>query len=576
MKGLAFRRTAEAIAAFVKQHGAGAPRRAILCTYDIDPARFEAVVLPELARRRRWFRTIVLADGAALQKQGVLWQRSGASCYELAPVRLKGPGVFHPKLIALQAGTRILVGIGSGNLTTGGLGGNLELMLFATNEGADGNALAGSALEFLHDLLKSRRVILPASAKRFLERFCLSASRVAGGPVLHNLHEPLLSQLAAGRPHKVGRVAVVSPWHSSAASTDGIEPAVLSAIGKALGAPPIVFTQGKGGKAPPLGRATAVHILRSGVRDGDEDLDVNSDLPGDDGPRRPARLHAKTYLAVGERDATMWFGSANCTKPALQEAAGKGNVELLVRVALDRKALARFDADLNTMFESAMGQFGPGATPRIPSARGRILAGHVDRWDGSPKLTIELAAPARAAGKLRIGTSSRRDGTIELSVPSGVAELPVAREMTSQLLRDGEVPPMLWEHITGAPVPFPVSVPCVPARDDVEETLQDALDDLAGRAPLPFRTSKQRGNGEQEDDDDVDERDRELELLTESEHEGTLDRIAVRVERLRRRIEENDFPETRAHYARLIENLPMPPVLRTVLSRHLGARRSAL
>ena len=46
MKGLTFRKTADAIAAFVKQHGAVGPRRAVFCTYDLSPARFEAVVLP--------------------------------------------------------------------------------------------------------------------------------------------------------------------------------------------------------------------------------------------------------------------------------------------------------------------------------------------------------------------------------------------------------------------------------------------------------------------------------------------------------------------------------------------------
>ena len=153
VKGLTSRKTAEAIATFVKQHGALGPRRAVLCTYNLSPARFEAVVLPELARPRRWFRTLVLADAAALQQDGVLGaQRAAASTYELAPVRLKGPGVFHPKLIVLQAGARVLVGIGSGNLTPGGLGGNLELMLFASNDSPDGRALAGSAIQFLHDL----------------------------------------------------------------------------------------------------------------------------------------------------------------------------------------------------------------------------------------------------------------------------------------------------------------------------------------------------------------------------------------------------------------------------------------
>ncbi|MEO7732162.1 MAG: hypothetical protein ABIY55_14400, partial [Kofleriaceae bacterium] len=110
MKGLPFRKTADAIASFVKEHGAAGPRRAVLCTYDLQPERFEAVILPELTRRRRWFRTLVLADRAALQQHEVLGARSAASSYELAPVRLSGPGVFHPKLLVLQAGARMLVG----------------------------------------------------------------------------------------------------------------------------------------------------------------------------------------------------------------------------------------------------------------------------------------------------------------------------------------------------------------------------------------------------------------------------------------------------------------------------------
>jgi hypothetical protein len=573
VKGLAFRKTAEAIAAFVKQHGSAAPRRAVLCTYDLDPVCFEAVVLPELARRRRWFRTLVLGDGGALQKEGVLGQRGAASSYELAPARLKGSGVFHPKLIVLQAGAHMLVGVGSGNLTAGGLGGNLELMLFATNEGADGAALAGSAIQFLRDLRVSRRVILPQSARRFIERFCLTAGVVERGPVLHNLNEPLLDQLAAGRPGRVARLAVVSPWHSASASTDGVEPVVLASLGRALGARPIVFTQGQDGKGPPLGKATEVRILRSGVRDGDEDLESDSEPPNDDRPRRPARLHAKAYLAVGETNATLWFGSANCTTPALRQAAGKGNVELLVSVALDRQALARFDADLDTMFEPATGHLPPGPTPRIPTPRGIVLAGYVDRWERSTKLTIDLSAPSRAR-RLRIGTSARRQGTIELTVPRGVMALTVATEVVSRLLRDGEVPPVLWEHVADTAIPFPVSVPCAPATDDAEEALQDALDDLAGRVPVAFRRRKSP-ESEEDDEDDTEERDRELELLTESEHEGTLDRIAVRVEMLRRRIAGRDSPDADAYYVRLVESLALPVALRRVLSRHLGSRRTA-
>ncbi len=571
MKGLAFRKTAEAIASFVKQHGAATPRRAALCTFDLEPSRFEAVLLPELTRRRRWFRTLVLADGASLQKQGVLAQRGAASSYELAPVRLKGAGVFHPKLIVLQAGTRLLAGIGSGNLTTGGLGGNLELMLFATNEDKDGDALTGSAVQFLRDLVHSRRVLMPPSAKRFIERMSLSSSVELNGPVLHNLAKPLLDQLAAGRPGRVTRVAVVSPWHSASVSTDGVEPSVLTAVGKALGGRPIVFTQGLGGKAPALGKATEVCILRSAVRDGAEDLEPDSGVTAEQRPHRPARLHAKAYLAVGQSNATLWFGSANCTTPALRQVAGKGNVELLARVALDRRSLARLDADLEAMFESPTGEIQPGPTQRIAPPRGTILAGYFNSGHRSPKLTIELEAPSHG-GKLRIGTGAGRQATIELVVPRGAMTIATSAVLTSKLLRGSEVPPVLWEHGPSSSVPFPVSVPCAPASEDAEEALQDALDDLAGRVPAALRTSALTDQKEAEEEDVPEDRDHELELLTEIEHEGTLDRIAVRVEMLRRRIAVMKTPHASMHYARLIESLSLPAPLRRLLSRHIVHR----
>ena len=567
MKGLAFRKTTDAIAAFVKQHGSAAPRRALLCTYDLDPTRFEALVLPELARRRRWFRTLVLADAAALQKQGLLTQRGSSSCYELAPVRLRGPGVFHPKMILLQAGARLLVGVGSGNLTAGGLGGNLEMMLFATSGSVDGDGLARSAMQFLRELIESRRMIIPATAKRFIERVCLSMPNAdADGPLLNSVKAPLISQLAAGRPASVERVAVVSPWHSTSAKTDGVEPAVLAAVGNALGARPRVYTQGHRGKAPALGSKIEVRILRIGAYGTDEDVDTSFEGSDDEPPRRPSRLHAKAYLVVGRKQATLWFGSANCTTPALCRAAGQGNVELLARVALDRNALARLEDDLESMFERSAGVLPAAPTPRIAAPRGIVLAGYVESWGGAPRLSIELVEPARQA-RLRLGWSSRRRESIEVRVHRGATSHTLSREMTARLLHGPDAPPVLWEHLGASAIPFPVSIPCAPASNTPEDLLQDALDDLAARVPMPFRTRSTRGPDDTADENDDEERDRELELLTASEHEGVLDRVAVRIELLRRRVAGS--PHALSHYARLVDGLAIAPALRRTLVAHL-------
>ena len=88
--------------------------------------------------------------------------------------------------------------------------------------------------------------------------------------------------------------------------------------------------------------------------------------------------------------------------------------------------------------------------------------------------------------------------------------------------------------------------------------------------PSPFRAKSRVAEDGEEDDRDASDRDRELELLTESEHQGALDRIAVRVELLRRRLAV--VPAARSHYVPLVERLSIPLPLRRILIDHLGSR----
>jgi hypothetical protein len=579
MKGLSFRKTADAIATFVNEHGTVGPRRALFCTYDLSPARFEAVLLPVLTRPRRWFRTLVLADGATLQQSGVLSQREAGSTYELAPVRLKGPGVFHPKLIVLQAGERLLVGIGSGNLTPGGLGGNLELMLFASTDTTDGRALAESAIQFLYDLRRTSAVRMPTSARRFLERICLSNTRSAGGPVLHNLDKPLISRLRAGRPSQIQSAILLSPWHSSSASPEGIEPSVLKEVGGALGARPAVYTEGQNGRGPALGKQSNVRILKQEAPDLDEDVDTelsdsNNAAPA---PRRPTTLHAKAYLAEGKRAATLWFGSANCTTPALLgTASGLGNVELLVRIALGKSGVAKFRADLESMFEDSRGDLPPAPQKRIPTPRGSILSGYASNWDKQPTMRFDVL-PSPVKRTLIIGRSQKRAVAVTLSVPAGASTAVIDRTATVKLLGEFEAPALLWEYVDRTAIPFPVSVPCVPIVDNPDQALDEILDDFAGRLPAAFSSIKRRTrlggvNGLDEEHDD--EHDRELDLLTKTKHQGSLDRIAVRVELLRRRLaaKPGNLAETRAHYRDVIDHLRIGDSLRRILIDHIGGK----
>src|SRR6185295_16956391 len=106
-------------------------------------------------------------------------------------------------------------------------------------------------------------------------------------------------------------------------------------------------------------------------------------------------------------------------------------------------------------------------------------------------LEIEMLATSRST-RLRLGSTGRRQGTIELTVPRNATSLVLSPQDSQRLLRDREIPPMLWEHLAGTAIPFPISVPCAPALEDPEAMLDDVLDDFAGRVPSPLR-AKSRG-----------------------------------------------------------------------------------
>lgn len=562
MKGLSSRRTAETVSAFVKKYGAKGPRRAVLCTYDFDPARFHAVLLPELTRVHRWFRTLVLCDAGALQQSFVGSTGPDASLYELAPVRLKGPGVFHPKLFLLQAGAHILVGAGSANLTAGGLGGNLELMLFASNDGADGRLLASSAASFLRELQASVRVILPKTARRFLARVCASlpCEDSRPGPLLHSLSAPLLDQMRDGRPRGTRSISVVSPWHSSTASTTGVEPKVVSAIRAAFKNTPVIYTEGVRRKAPPLGANTQVRVLKDREAEQDGDLDA-SEAPDDAPPRRATRLHAKAYLAVGARRATLWVGSANCTNPALlRPAEAGGNVELLVRVAMTHAEARAVQSDLDELFEEAQGVLAQPKATAIPVATGMVLCGRVAK--GGHPLVLELLSGAR---RVRV---ARARGAKPLVVSGTKGTAIISGTTLTHLCAPSGVPPsVLWEVVGASYIPFPVSQSLVPDEGSAEELLTDLLDELAGRTP-----ASARGRLRVARQDAAPERDTELELLTKTEHQGQLDRLGVRVALLRRhlRMVPRDLRAALTdHYAAVVGALPMERTVRGVLLSHL-------
>lgn len=508
----------------------------MLLTYDLDLRRFEAVLLPELTRRGRQFRTLVMADAGALQTH--LQQIGGSQFgrFEIAPVRCRGAGVFHPKLVLLVAGKRRLVGIGSANLTAGGLGGNLELMLFADDRAEAGRRVLAGAAAFLDALLESAAVSFPESARRFLRLVLAGLPRSRGDAVLHSLSVPLLDQMQRVSKVAVGqarRVSIVSPWHSNARSPDATDASAIRRIEHKLGKPVVLYTDGRSGRGPDVGSAIEVRV-RAERASSDED---------DDAPyaRRPIRVHAKAYLVEGTRAAALFIGSPNCTHPALTMTAAKGgNVEVLVGTRLGVSEISAFRRDLDDLFAPAVGRFVASAPPRPTAAQGRILAGCLLKTRAGRRLELQVAGVR--PGDVRV---AGRVGGRVLTVPVRRATGIVTDDRALRLLfADRRLPErasaswgsVLWEHVAGRWLPFPVTVPLQGGGDsDPDGLLEDILLEEVG-AWLPAPNGEIEEQEEHEANDVNDDALSEEAALAETRHQGRLDRLAVAVALLRRRI----------------------------------------
>jgi len=591
--GLKWQRTSDVIGAFVSRYGSAAPRRAVFCTYDFDVVRFEAVVFPKLTRRGRQFRTLVTADAGALQAH---FRYIGARCFgrfQVSPVRCLIGGVFHPKLILLAAGRHYLVGVGSANLTSGGLGGNLEMMLFADNDTERGQRLLGGAAHFMDRLIRHKHIVLPESARDFIGVTLAGVRRDPGG-LSDSLYAALVDQMSATLPSQVRRantrnLTILSPWHSGGASPDGLDPAVLRTLKRSFAASDVaLYTEGRNGRGPDLGSQTRVHIRteqrrmgkpsRKGKRDTsamDEDVDFE---------QRPTRVHAKAYIIQDSAGSgQLFFGSANCTQPALTRAVTNGgNVELLVSSKIGATEMAAFRGDLADLFTPAVKTFVATAAPAPAQAAGMILAGQIVETAGGTCLKIE--APALRRGTVEVAATSGGK-SIQVRANHGVGWIKDRGQIHSLF---GDATPsrssdtwggILWEKLGKAYMPFPVVVPLIASdQGSPDGAFLDMVWEELGLWP-------RRGNDEEvflTDDEGVDSLSEleceDMRILAEATHEGQLDRLAVAVAVLRRRIISadvgRDYAKVRLKLLQQqIEKLEIPSHIRSTLVDYLNSHR---
>lgn len=194
-------------------------QRALFTTYALSLAFFESYLLPHL-RRTQCAHVTVLADVDGYRSS--LMERRSQSVgqeYALVPVRSSANGIFHPKVTYLWGEDRDVLLVGSGNLTFGGHGRNLEVLDVLTS---DRDALAfRDFAAFAEGLANSSTVELtdPETLLEFATRASAMARASAGNGsarLLHSLKVPITDQLLelAATRDDWRELLVLSPYHS--------------------------------------------------------------------------------------------------------------------------------------------------------------------------------------------------------------------------------------------------------------------------------------------------------------------------------------------------------------------------
>lgn len=303
---------------------AGKWRSALFTTYALSLGFFEGAVLPSLqgAGTRS---TTLLTDregvAGALTETGA---RHVGRAYTVEPVAVGG-GVFHPKLCSLIGETGSHLVIGSGNLTFGGWGCNMEVvehLIAAAHAAAFADAAA-----FLAEVPYSSRVTLEPNdvLAEHVDQLRAAAGDAVEGPVrvLHNLSRGILDQLVEYAVSLGGaeRLTVVSPYFGG--------PTAVEQLARELGLES--FEVHVASRVAVNGEHYGFHRVAAAMPV------VVEAVTGDATSDRP--LHAKLIEILCSRGRLLLSGSVNASQPALVQPI---NVELgVLRITEDRTALPR-------------------------------------------------------------------------------------------------------------------------------------------------------------------------------------------------------------------------------------------
>lgn len=275
---------------------------ALFTTYALSLTFFESYVLRYLHQQGcRDIYLIVDADGYKMSLSERRSNRVGQE-YRLIPVALE-EGIFHPKCIYLSGNEGDILAVGSGNMTFGGFGRNLEVFeIFDQRE--KGQVFLDFA-KFLELLDKRKDFIVPE--KSWIELFSSLASKSIGKDIENNeprllncVAEPIIDQVVnISSKHQLGKeVTILSPFHDP----DGI---AVRNLAKRLSAKKIRV-------ALPQNQKTTFPFPKTK----DWGLDVSAVKPVTE--YSPRSLHAKwTEIDLNDGKKLTLTGSINATSQSL-------------------------------------------------------------------------------------------------------------------------------------------------------------------------------------------------------------------------------------------------------------------
>lgn len=286
---------------------------AIALTYSFDPVFFETVVLHDL-RSGGSGTVVVVGDPnevlTAMENKGRGLEFLGRH-YMLSSAT-HDRGAFHPKLVIRLGDQNGMVLISSGNLTSGGWGGNRELATswkFGPGQSDQGvwlRPLLGSISGWCSGSYE-KTIIERALGLGWVDSLPAASDELQPALLFSQANLPLATQLAARwvgrRFNKLTILTGSSDQHGAfirwAHDTFGIEKVVVAGTIESLSFDPMALT-----KLP-----VEVRIL----------------------PVEGELLHAKFYWFEGEQGTSAVFGSANCSAAAwLLPPDRGGNVETIL------------------------------------------------------------------------------------------------------------------------------------------------------------------------------------------------------------------------------------------------------